>query len=413
MKILCVAPNPSGSGEAITAAAIACALEHEAHEVTAFAHPFAARFFGSVGRVETFADTPEDTGRRWRAILRELRPALVLFADYPLLPFTHHGRALVTDEARRALEDTQAVLVTLDHLGLAQGPLTISFGPPHLEPFPEHIAALPDAMRILLPCPVQSPLASTRRRGERCRYAPQIGPLASATRQAVRARFLRSSDERLVLHATPGWALAFCRRHALPYPRHLGQLLVQLLGGLAGPITVVCVNAGDELPAVSTAPNLRIVSIPPMPASTYDDLLLASDLVLTDNRISVGLGKGACGGVAGVALRNSFTLAEIAERGGASARFAMALDAERAGSVFPFEVFPIWSRADVDAMGLFDANPLTACVITTEMFGGDETRSVLSGVLFDAITQEPLRQAQAAYAASIRQLPAAHELLLG
>lgn len=411
MTILVVAPNPAGSGEAITANAVARGLAQKGCEVRVFAHPFAAAFFDAGLAVDRFGAGEADTAARWRKLLGEARPAIVLFADHALLPLAAHGRALLTPDSQQALDESGAALVTFDHLGLGQGPFTIGFGPPHLDPFPASIAALPQGMRRLLPCPVQSPAPVAGRRGEPCRYGPPITPLPAARRDAVRARFTRSNAERLVLHATPGWSLGYCRRHGLPQPAFLGRILDLVFAGMPGPVTVVCVSAGEELQDRSTG-DLRILRLPALPADEYDELLRASDLMFTDNRVSVGLGKAAAAGVAAAALRNSHRLPEIVERGGEPAALALALDAARPGAVFPFEVFPLWSRADVEQLGVFRENLLNDCVESVELFGGDATRRALADLLWSRERQAALRGAQSAYADAIRRLPAGDDLVL-
>jgi hypothetical protein len=412
MKILCVAPNPAGSGEAITAASVVRELARHGHEVRAFAHPFAARFFDPATLIEPFGATASRTEQTWLRLLRSFRPSTVLFADYALLFLSEHGRALLTPDGTGALDDV-GDLVTLDHLGLGQGALTIGFGPPHLEPMPAFLPGVPARMRRLLPCPVQSPAPVDGRHGEPCRYLQTTSPLPAARRRAARARFVRSSEERLILHATPSWALAYCRRHGLPQPRFLARILRHMLGEPRRPVTIVCINAGDELPECSSTGNLRILRAPQLPRAEYDRLLLASDLMLTDNRVSVGLGKACCGGVPGAAVRNSFRLPEIAGRADDSAELAVALDAERAGSVFPFEVFPIWSREDVATLGVFAANPLNECVTPVELFGGLATRHTLSELLWSEERRAALRPLQREYAAAIDRLPPVHALVAG
>jgi hypothetical protein len=157
VRILFVAPNSSGSGEAITAAQMARVLGRDGHDVRFFADAFAAKFVvsaGFAGTVESFPADVAETTARWLALLQGFEPHSIIFADYPLLWLSAHGRAILERDCWNVLEDLNADLVTLDHLGLAQGPLTIAFGPPHLDLFLQHFPAIPDRMKILLPCPI-------------------------------------------------------------------------------------------------------------------------------------------------------------------------------------------------------------------------------------------------------------------
>jgi hypothetical protein len=135
MKALFVTPNPSGSGEAITAMQLGRQLTRSGHEVRFFTEHFPCQFLaGSFPRkVAEFSDNAAETGTRWRSLLRDFRPSAVIFADYPLLFLRPRGRMLVEGENGKALEGLEAQLFTLDHLGMARGPLRLSFGPPHLE----------------------------------------------------------------------------------------------------------------------------------------------------------------------------------------------------------------------------------------------------------------------------------------
>jgi len=159
MKFLFVTPNPSGSGEAITAMHMGLQLAQAGHEVRYFAEGFTAAFLREAFEskvVEMSGDLRENV-TRWHHLLQAYKPRAIVFADYPLLLLAGAGRALLQHDHGKLLRTLDAELITLDHLGMAQGPVTLSFGPPHLELFQSHFPPVPERMRILLPCPIQRP----------------------------------------------------------------------------------------------------------------------------------------------------------------------------------------------------------------------------------------------------------------
>ena len=145
----------------------------------------------------------------------------------------------------------------------------------------------------------------------------------------------------------------------------------------------------------------------------YEQLLLASDLMITDNRISVSLGKAVCAEQPCVALRNSFRLATLLERADRSLRrILLEMEAERLGAVFPYEVFPIWSRRDLETLGVFDANPVADSMVLLEIYGGSETRRRLWKAMTDAAFRDALRSRQRRLVELVKRLPSPEEALL-
>jgi hypothetical protein len=413
MKILFVTPNTAGSGEAITARHMGTDLAKSGHDVRYFADPFTARFLEDPGRGPVIeASEPGETQARWIGVLRELRPHCVIFADYPLLRLSRRWRVLLQPDCREALDASRARVVTLDHLGMAQGPLTLSFGPPHLELALEHLPAVPAGMNVLLPCPLQSPTPDRSMRGApfRCWDVPLR--LAGERREDVRRRYLGRSGELLVFHTVSSWAVAFCRRHGLPQYRYYTRLFEQLFAPTGRPVTVASVNGGSLL-SPSSIPAVRIVNLGHLGAPAYDELLLAADLVISDNRISVTLGKAVSGLVPCAALRNSYSLLEIVDRAcSVVADLVLEMDRERPGSVFPFEVFPIWSKADLDTLGVFRNNLLDRCLAALELYGGEETLVEVERLLTDPAASDALRQVQQEYLAALARLPTGEEALM-
>jgi hypothetical protein len=415
VKILFVTPNSSGSGEAVTALHMGRELVRAGHEVRYLASAFTAGFLRASfpTAVEELCGQAREDRRRWQSLIRGFKPRLVVFADYPLLFLSTTDRALLEGEDRLDLDDLDAQLVTLDHLGMAQGPLTLSFGPPHLELYLMHLPAVPERMKVLLPCPVQSPMPPAELRGTPFRYwqLPLAG-LSAARRREIRERFLEREDGLLVFHSVPTWAQELSRRHRLPNYWYLTRLFEAYLGGLRRPVTVLSVHR-DRLLAPSSAPGLRVVGLSQLAPQEYQELLFASDLMVTDNGISVSLGQAVCGLIPCAVLRNSYRLLELLERtAGALREMLLEMERDRPGAVFPFEVFPIWSREDLAALRLFVGNPLTRCVARLEIYGGEETRRALEALLTDPAHRQEVQSRQSEYVSSLCRLPDPEEALL-
>jgi hypothetical protein len=205
--------------------------------------------------------------------------------------------------------------------------------------------------------------------------------------------------------------LRFTKKFQLPYYDFLSSLLEYYLTGLPRPVTVVSVNNGDLLAPVQKK-NLRILNLAPMSPAQFDGLLLASDLVLTENQVSNSLGKAVCGRIPAAVLRNSSRLIELLNQADIPLRnLLLAMEAKRVGAVFPFEVFPIWGRQEVEQLMLFSNNSLFDGFAYLEVFGGEKTRFELQRLLLDSNEREALIANQQAYINRLEGLPEFHEVL--
>jgi hypothetical protein len=414
VNVLFVTPNPSGSGEAITALHIGAELSSAGHEVQFLADPFTSRFLaGSFeGQVEELSDDPGQTSATWHRVLDTFRPRVIVFADHWLLCLSRRARVLLDDHNWKALRVRPVELVTLDHLGMAQGTHTLSFGPPHLDLYRGDFSGAPPEMKVLLPCPFQWPAPPASIRGVPFRSWKVPPALTAECRERIRGQYVRAEGERLVFHSVSPWAIEFCTRHQLPSYRYATRLFETYLDESVRPLVFVSVNGGSLLTPAEGA-GFRVVNLRQLDPAEYDAILMASDLMITDNRISSSLAKAVCGLVPSVALRNSYTLAAIVERAGDAVRsLVLDMERERMGSVFPFEVFPIWSREDMDAFGLFVDNPILECFATLEAYGGEETRNALGALLRDPASRQRLRTRQQRYVDRVGRLPTGGEALL-
>jgi hypothetical protein len=170
-------------------------------------------------------------------------------------------------------------------------------------------------------------------------------------------------------------------------------------------------NTGALLPETAVG-NMRIMNVGPMEPRDFEDLVTASDLAITENRISVSLAKAIHQRTPCVVLRNSRSISEVMDCAPQPLR-ALIDEMERAclGSVFPFDVFPIWSQADLEELGIFDRDGPGDRFVALEAFGGEETAKQLCSLLIDGSTRERMRRAQSAYLARVQTLPSPFDAL--
>jgi Family of unknown function (DUF6365) len=407
MKVLFVTPSEVSSGEAITALHIAENVIAEGGSVRFLASAFAGSFLREPlpESVTDFTQDAEQNRRIWDNSLLSFRPEVVVFADYPLLFFSSGASRLETDEWVKSLENLDAAIVTLDHLGYAQKPMSIFFGPPHLGFHCETTPDLPSQMQILLPCPVQGPSAITGRKGTPFRYWDLPLGLPDGERRLLRQSYLQKEQDILVLHSTPNWAWKAAAHFGLPYYSFLSKIIEYYLADLPRPITVISVNNGKLLNS-SGHPNVRIINLAALPKNEYERLLFTCDLMITENGVSVSLGKAACGLRPCAVLRNSFRLTELLSKAEEPLRqLILQMEMARLGSVYPYEVFPIWQRNEIEQLGLFEQNSLTECFAAIEVFGGEATREQFYHLLTDRQTRDAMRSRQLEYVRSLESLP--------
>ena len=412
MKTLFVTPSQTGTGEAMTASSVARDLLSDGHAVHFAASPRTARLLADIvpGAVTMFGEGDGVNRAIWRDVVRTIRPDTIVFADYALLFMTSGSIQLATPAWVDEVRSLGARLATLDHLGFAQGPGIVYFGPPHLTVHAESIAPAPEDMEILLPCPLfDGPMPGWRGTPFRCWDRPPA--LADAVRDSTRHQLLAPGERFLVVHSTPGWAIRMAEEWGLPHYSVLPDLLAHYLSALPAPAVLVSVNDGDLLPP-SDAPHLRVVNMPPVPAAVFERLLLSADLVVSDNSVSASLAKAVCAGVPTVALTNSLRLRQaVGADDPRVAELASDMERRRPGSIFPFDVFPIWSRQDLDQLGVFRQPLYDAALVRAELFGGAATAQRLVELLVDPAARLRLRASQDAYVASIAQVARAADLL--
>jgi hypothetical protein len=414
-KTLFVTPVQDGSGETVTALHIAERAAQQGASVTFLAAPFARRFIE--GR---FPDSIRDLGasgpenhRAWRTALEEIDPDIVVFADYPLMFFPQGCVPLAREPGWvESLEDAGALLVTLDHFGFAQAERSLFLGPPHLGFHASYrTPPLPVGMRVMLPCPMHEPGAVPGRVGEAFRYWDVPLGLAPGVRERVRARYLASERDVLVFHSVPNWAIRGARRLGLTFYDRYIELLEDYLGGSPATVRLVSINDGGLLDAARDS-SLRVTNLAPVPTTQFEELLFSADLVLTENKLSISMGKAVCALQPSAVLTNSMRLPEIVAQSNGRARdVVLALERDRLASVYRYAAFPSVTPEDVAAIGLYRGNRLPAAFVELEVFGGEATRTALQRLLFHAGERDALRRRQQEYVQAVAALPDGARLL--
>ena len=413
MRVIFVTPSDVSSGEAITALHTAENVRLNGGEVRFLSSAFTARLLKNSFPEEVTEFTPDakTNVEIWRSALKQFSPNAVVFADYPLLFFSNGAAPLADDVWVRNLEEIDAVLVTLDHLGYAQRPLSIYFGPPHLSMHCERTPELPKRMRILLPCPSNEPSEVKGRKGTPFRCLPSQSQLNEGQRRAARAAYLQDANDLLIFHSAAGWASRFANRMHLPHYRFLTDILEHYLSTLERRVTLVSVNNGALL-APSNHPNVSVHNLAPLVKDEFEQLLLACDLVIMENSISQTLGKAVCSLRPAAVLHNSYSLNELLPVADEWLReLLLKLEGIKLGSIFPYEVFPIWRREDVEDLGLFDQNSFAEAFARLELFGGEATREQFAQLLLDERTRAELRSRQETYVNRLSKLDDAYAVL--
>jgi Family of unknown function (DUF6365) len=404
--VLFVTPVEVGSGETITSLHLAEMIVDRGGKVLFLASAFAAEFIRGefTNAIRVLGRDGEENRRRWSKALDQFRPDVVVFADYPLLFFTS-GVAPLADAAWvRSLDDVDAALVTLDHTGFAQKPIGLFFGPPHLSFHYESLPALPSRMEVLLPCPMHEPGPVAGRRGTPFRYWDVPLGIPPDVREETRARYLEGDDAYLVFHASARWAWETAEAFQLAYYRYLPALLEIHLERAPKPVRLLSMNNGRLL---SGAPGgrLRVSNLKPMDKASFETLLFSSDLLLTENRISITLGKAVCGLIPSVVLVNSRRYRDLLRTTAPAIRASLVeMEAERPGSVYPYEIFPSGMARELEELGLYRENSITSGFRTLELYANAETSRELVGLLGDDDMRGELETRQRAYVERLARL---------
>ena len=415
MRVLFVVPVEGGSGETVTSVHVARQLHAVGWPIAFLGTEFALRFVPESLEAQRWALGVAESGNVeiWDTALRTFRPDIVLFADYPLMLFIRGAAPLARAPGWiEALDRVDATLVTFDHFGFAQQTAPLFMGPPHLGISAQHFEPLPRRMQVLRPCPMHEPEARPGVAGEPFRSCSIPLGLSPERRRSVRDSWLGGRARGLlVFHSVPHWAWQHAESLQLALYDVLPGLLEAYFGPLVDRIAFVSLNNGQLLHSPAGA-RLRITNLGPVPVATFEELLYASDLVLSENGLSISIGKAVCAGQAAAVFRNSFRLSDLASCPDPEVQEALrVLESKRLGAVFPFDAFPTVTPADVEAIGIYDGNSLTEGFARLEVFGGGDTAAALQRLLADPATREAMRHRQQAYIDKLSRLEEVSSIL--
>ncbi len=221
--------------------------------------------------------------------------------------------------------------------------------------------------------------------------------VSAERRAATRRRWLNgAASALLVFHFVPNWAAQHAGKLGLPFYDFLPQLLELYLAPLGGRVRIVSVNNGSLLRAAG--PTLRIENLASVSKEEFEALLFSADLVLTENGLSISVGKAVCGRQVAAVLRNSFTLSALmADADPAVQQVLARMEAQMLGSVYPYEAFPTVTPRDLAAIGLYAGNSLAQAFARLEVFGGSHTAAALEQLLTDDRARSDLIERQQGY----------------
>lgn len=412
MKALLV--TPTLSGETVTAVHVAENLVRRGHRVTFVASSHARRLIPQ-NLLENSVDLAGDPRRNlaaWGRALDRFSPDVVMLADYHLVVSPESSSPLGHDAEWLAdLRRRRVCVATFDHFGFGQCADEIVIGPRHLHSRRTTFPAVPDEMCIMLPCPMHHPGYSPGRRGDPFRYWDLPLGLSEGRRRAVRGSYLDNADDLLVMHSVPTWAWQLAEQLSLPFYRYLPDIIAYYLQDIDKPVTFVSVNNGSLLPPPSDG-SFRIVNLAPMEVAEFEDLLFSADLVMTENKASISMGKAVCALQPSVVLKNSFLYGELSRQiRGRIRECVHGMERERPGAVFPFEIFPVDMGGELDKLCLYRGNVLQEAFEELEVFGGEQTRERLTALLSDDDARDALRVRQQVYVELLRDAPSAADLL--
>jgi Family of unknown function (DUF6365) len=406
--------TPTQSGETVTAVHVAKNLVDRGHRAAFVASPGARRQIPPCFLENLFELTgdAEDNLSIWKRALETFAPHIVLFADYPILASSRSSSPLGCHrEWHTDLQGLRACLVTFDHLGLGQCQEELTVGPRHLCPQRVTFPTVPDGMRIMLPCPMQHPGSLEGRWGDPFRYWSVPLGLPDDLRREVRRTYLGSDDDLLILHSVPAWAWKAAEALKLPFYRFLPEIYSYYFEGISKPVTLVSVNNGSLLTQPSGG-SFRIINRPPLPIAEFERLLFSADLILTENKPSFTIGMAVCALRPSAVLKNSFGFSELSGRMPPRLGDCVAaMEQERPGAVFPFEIFPTDMTRQLDKLWLYRGNALVGAFEELEIFEGEQTTEQLARLLEDREAQDTLRARQQAYVEMLQQTDEATDLL--
>jgi hypothetical protein len=326
-------------GELTSALALAERVTEDGGEVCFLASPGAAKIIesGFPYRVSTMTPSVSTNHGIWWQAVRDFRPNVVVFSEvyeffarhmYPGYP------SLINWKWLKEIEGFDGCLVWIDVMGFmpfAEKSLARLSSPPRF------MRSFLERLQVMLPCPSHDPAVLEGREGFAYRSIDLPLRVDPGERERVRAQYLGEPDGGfLILHATGQWLRRLAETLRLPLYHYLSELLGAYLADLPKPVTLV--DIADLLPRKPYVHgNFKVITLKSMPPRDFEALLLASDLMVSENLWSYGLAK-TLGNVTPLVLANSYALEELMKReakGSQIRALIEEMDRKSPGAIYP------------------------------------------------------------------------------
>ena len=422
MRAIFLCAPSKAYGEINTLVQLARNISEEGGEIWFLASPLAAEVAGSHFPGRVFQLTPDLERNQvifWRMV-KKFRPDMIVLSElYEILrPKRKPDCPLINSSWLREMGEIDCALVFVDfiaHVPLLRGIAECDVCSKHFAN--GSLSAFLERLWVVVPCPLNEPGSVEGRCG--IPYQAQRLPLSiePEARARVRARFLGRSQEEgaLVVRTGSSWQTQLAEQYGVSLYEHLGDLLGAYLGNLPRPVTLVSVSSRHQISSIGCG--FRIHNIANLPPREFDELVLSSDLVISDNEIGYTLAK-TVGSVPSLILKNTFTREEILKREPSHSpvrRIVLEMESRRPDSIYPHKIFPIPAHEEELAeqppdehTGAHDVDVLTTSTlrlgrmlsspfVKAELYGGEETRDVFERLLCDPCSRNTLREQDTAY----------------
>jgi hypothetical protein len=416
-KALFISAKLKSLGETFTEAIFAQELEEGGWNTRFLAFEYAARFLDRRGtQVTLLGNQKAQNYAILRHSIQTFKPDVVFIADMYLMQ-SEDTAAVWSNEWLFELCD--APIITFDHIKFHPDAhtLLVSFNRiiegPGSVPYEYHIESLPAGVgAVIRPCPANDPddLQSDRVFKYRARYCE---PRERASARITRDKMGIASNEKLIFIPISSWAMQATQELGIPYYAIYPRLLGEYFGRSKSRIRIVYVCS--ELSTHQRCEN-RITHqfINGLSFSQMQDILQASDLVLSDNVVSSSLCRAVMSCIPAGAFMSSVDTIYESNRAHYISSFSLtpfvkeALDTmerEAPNSIYPFLLYPLgWMDA---LQPLLRENIYSATFQQIELFDQICATECLENLLFDDATRRGILDRQEYYADRVDRLPSA------
>jgi hypothetical protein len=257
---------------------------------------------------------------------------------------------------------------------------------------------------------VPTPIGRLKTTGAYCGLSPYVA-LPRSVRRHIRQNLGLTDSERAVLFCTADW------QHNIKDPdgARLADALPKLLWSYLSSIDVAVrlIHVGPAPLPLSCAGE-RYLWMPSVTSDTFDRLLGSADLLLSANISATTIGRAIASGVPVVVIQNSCnakTAADAESAVGSQISETLRAWLEVAAPLYPFSLWPLGHWRFLKP--LLGQNPYCKAVDVIELLDENGFVETCRRLLFDSAVREDASAREIAYAAQVRQLPTAAQLIDG